>query len=140
MEIIDENLDSSGGLSISQEDENNLRSFAKWGQFLAVMGYISFGVLAIFAIVFLFRFLSDTSRIDLGIYTAIYFVFASVYFYPNRCLWQCCEDFINGVDFKFQADFENGVKKLKYFYNYVMVLIALQLLMILFTVFRTFIN
>jgi hypothetical protein len=86
MENTDYNVQEASQLVISNEINAYLRETAKWGNFLAIMGYIGIGLLVLLAIFMMVGFsaLSEYTKMPfpMGAFGAIYILIAVLYYFP----------------------------------------------------------
>ena len=83
-DILDEKTINTGGLSLSEEGKNHLNNGRSWALFLAIMGYISMGIMFIVAI-FMFvagSFMGNRLGMPSGVLGLVYLVLAAVYVVP----------------------------------------------------------
>ena len=86
---------------LSQEAQYYLEQAGKWASFLAIMGFIGFGILVIFSLFFLFMFRQMSQiRALLGIFMGITYLGAAfIVFFINYRLYQFALNIQRGIAF-----------------------------------------
>lgn len=87
---MEDNLQHEKPLEITEQIKNDLLNSAKWGKFLAIVGYVFMGIIAIFGIFFLFRNAPNPIGVNLPlqIMGVVYLIMAVVYYFPVTYLYR----------------------------------------------------
>lgn len=137
--ISDQPQQENNNLHINQNVKGYLLEAAKWGQFLAIMGYIFVGLMVIIAFVFMlsskyFPSLNTNGSLTLG-FGALYLLLSSLYMIPVTYLHRFSTQVKYGIINKDELNVEESFKNLKSLFKFsgisTIVLIGIYLLMFL---------
>ena len=126
------------GTALSVHDANTLRSTAKWGRFLSILGMIMVGLMvlmSLFAGTFMAAMMSMGGGMNgapVGMltttYTVIFLITAAIYFVPSLLLYQFSTRTLRALDGGFdQAQFSNGLQAHRRMYKFMGVLMIIVL-------------
>ncbi|HXB33253.1 MAG TPA: DUF5362 family protein [Puia sp.] len=135
-------------LSLDRESIDNLTETARWGKFLAILGFITIGLLVIFSFFIgaIFANLSalspypgtDTGAASstLGVFlTVIYLIVAVIYFFPCLYLFRYSVRMKAALNTNDQTKLNQSLKSQKMLYRYVgivtIIAISLELIFLL---------
>ena len=148
---MEQNQDTSlFGLSIDQDSKAHLAEAARWGKFLAIVGFIMCGLIIVFGIFFGSMFGTMSNRYgryeDLPMNTnglgammaIIYVIIAVVYFFPCLFLFRFANKMKNALATNTQNTLNSSFQNLKALFRYmgvitiiVLIIYALSLIVIL---------
>lgn len=141
MESIDANF-SKVELGVSEKAMADFKQSARWGTFLAVVGFVLSGFMVLAALVMLLlagRIPSSQLRglpFDTSVFAIIYLLMAVFYFFPNLYLIQYSSKMKNAIDQKDSNLLEQSAKNLKNMFQFVgistIVVIVLYIVLIMF--------
>lgn len=135
----DQPQQENNNLHINQNVKGYLLETAKWGQFLAIMGYIFVGLMVIIAFVFMlaskyFTGFNTNGSLTLG-FGALYLLLAGLYMIPVTYLHRFSTQVKYGIINKDELNVEESFKNLKSLFKFsgisTIVLIGIYLLMFL---------
>jgi Family of unknown function (DUF5362) len=136
-------------LSLDHESIEHLTETARWGKFLAIVGFITCGLIAIFSF-FIGSFLANSSALSSysgteirsassiggAFLTFIYLVVAVVYFFPCLFLFRYSVRMKAALNTNDQVKLNQSLKNQKLLYRYVgivtIIAVALEVLLLLF--------
>jgi uncharacterized membrane protein YjgN (DUF898 family) len=135
-------------LSLDRESIDHLTETARWGKFLAIMGFITCGLVVIFsffigAIFANFSALSPYPSTDMGaagstfgaFFTVIYLILAVIYFFPCLYLFRYSVRMKAALNTNDQTKLNQSLKSQKMLYRYVgivtIIVISLELIFLL---------
>jgi len=129
-------------LQIDQPVSGYLRETAKWAKFLAILGFIMCGLLAILAIFAgslmstAFGSMSDGTGMSGMILTIIYLIIAIIYFFPCLYLFHFANKMQRALRQNDQFFLTDSFKNLKSCYKYmgILMIIVLSFYVIIFIV------
>lgn len=142
MESLDSNLPREGRFFGTQEINGYLMETAKWGKFLAIVGYVGIGMmilLALFVMVGTSQFGNMIgTEVPMGAIGLIYIVLAAVYFFPVYYLHQFSIKTKRGLESQDLENLTSGFQNLKSLYKFMgifmIVILSLYALILLFAV------
>jgi phosphotransferase system glucose/maltose/N-acetylglucosamine-specific IIC component len=111
-------------LVFNDEIKGHLKETAKWGTFLAIMGYISVGLMTLVSLVLLAVRSTLTSFDRTGFlgkhpyFYLIYLVAALIYFFPVHLLYKFSSRAQKGLKFNDQSTINSSFKNLKLLYKF----------------------
>ena len=114
MENSEINLQSNDSLLMNDEIREYLLETARWGKFLAILGFIGLVLMVIF-IAFLLGFAGSGSE---SIIALVYILMTLLYYFPISYLYQFSVDITNGVNSNDQELFTSGLKNLKSLFKF----------------------
>ena len=135
--ISDQPQQENNNLHINKNVKGYLLETAKWGQFLAIMGYIFVGLMVIIAFVFIlaskyFPGLNTNGSFTLG-FGALYLLLSGLYMIPVTYLYRFSTQVKHGLINQDEINVEESFKKLKSLFKFsgilTIVLIGIYLLM-----------
>lgn len=143
-DVIDSSMNADTGIPL--EAKNLLNESARWGKILAIVGFVSIGLLVIVALfmgAYLGSMPEDLTGLGSGgvaMISVIYIVFAIIYFFPALYLYRFSSHTLSGVKNNSDELIIDGLRNLKSMMKYVgiltLIIIGLYvigiLLMILF--------
>ncbi|TRZ43769.1 DUF5362 family protein [Robertkochia solimangrovi] len=131
------------GLALTHKSIDFLKEVAKWGKFLAIVGFIGIGLMVILAFFYgaIFAFMPnyDDAMMAAGgsVFTIVYLVLAVIYFFPVYYLFKFSEKLkgaLNGNDsMMLQDGFEFLKKQFKYVGILMIVMLSLYGLIFIFS-------
>lgn len=96
---------------------------AKWGKFLAIMGYITIGLLMLGGLIAMVVFSSMDNliytKIPLSAMGAIYIIIGVVYFFPVNYLYKFSQNIRKGVVFNEEYTLTMGFQNLKSLFKFI---------------------
>ncbi len=114
MENSEINLESNNSILMNDEIREYLLETARWGKFLAILGFIGLVLMVIF-IAFLLGFAGSGSE---SIIAVVYILMTCLYYFPISYLYQFSVDITNGVNSNDQELFTSGLKNLKSLFKF----------------------
>jgi hypothetical protein len=144
MESLDSNIERENISFVSGEIKDYLVETAKWGKFLAIMGYIGIGFILIMALVVMGMgsFASDIvpgmGGMNMGAFGLIYIVIGAFYFFPVYYLHQFSIKIKQGLNTpdsqSLTAGFQNLKSLFKFMGIFTLVILSLYALGILIAI------
>lgn len=130
-------------LLLNNKITESLMSTAKWAKFLAIMGFIGCGLMAIggfFAsVAFSAMGRHSYSPVPPWVFSFIYLAMAVLYFFPTLKLFLFSNEMKNGIESNEENSITSGFKNLKSFFSllgiYTIVIISLYILLIIISIF-----
>jgi hypothetical protein len=136
MESLDQHLTGSD-LKITSDIKENLVTACKWSNFLAIMGFIGTGLMAIGGI---FMFIAAAAMpfggAQLGIMGFVYLLIAGLYLVPTLNLFKFARRTKSGIESTNQEEFENGIQNLKSLFKFtgIMTIVVISLYILIFII------
>lgn len=134
MDSLDRNTENNGWSELAK---NYLINCAKWGKFLAIIGFIGVGFMVLGAL-FMVGIGSapfGAGNIVGGVGAVMYLIMAAVYFFPCLYLYQFSTNMKAGIEANDQAQVESGLKNLEQMFRFVgiltIVFLSIYVLMII---------
>jgi hypothetical protein len=122
MENSEINSQSNDSILINDEIREYLKETAKWANFLAILGFIGLGLMAIAIIAMLFLNGSRSnnySNVGGSSFIAVFYILLAVlYYYPINYLYKFSVDITKGVNSNDQELFTSGFKNLKSLFKF----------------------
>jgi hypothetical protein len=122
MEGLDSNMVRENTSFINREVENYLAESAKWGKFLAIMGYIGIGLIVLVAIGVMAigsaSPLFPGMGMNMGAVGLIYIVIAAFYFFPVYYLHQFSLKIKQGLNSQDPQSITTGFQNLKSLFKF----------------------
>ena len=122
MENSEINSQSNDSILINDEIREYLKETAKWANFLAILGFIGLGLMAIAIIAMLFLNGSRSnnySNVGGSSFIAVFYILLAVlYYYPINYLYKFSVDITKGVNSNDQELFTSGFKSLKSLFKF----------------------
>jgi len=121
-----ENLETSQLSEQSFTDDNKIRDYlletAKWGRFLAIVGYVGIVLIVIIAIVMMIGFsalgsISDTD-VPMWILGGVYLIMALIYYFPVSYLFRFSDRMKYGLQVNDKQAITTGFMNLKSLYKF----------------------
>jgi hypothetical protein len=147
MESLDSNIQTENTSFITGEIRDYLTETAKWGKFLAIMGYVGIGLILIMAVVVigmgssfspLFPEGSGMGGMNMGFIGFFYIAFAAFYFFPVYYLHQFSIKIKDGLSIpgsqSIAAGFQNLKSLFKFMGIFTIVILSLYALIIIFAI------
>jgi hypothetical protein len=137
-ESIDQGLNlNSSELKVTEYIRKDLLTAAKWGKFLAIMGFVSIGLIFLGA---LGLFITAATVPFIGSQFAlmgfVYIVMAVVFVFPTLYLLRFSNSTKVGIESDKQAEFENGIENIRSLFKfigiYTIVIIGIYVLIFIF--------
>ena len=127
-QIIDDNL---GGFAFSSEIKSYLAETAKWGKFLAIVGFVFIGLMALFGL-FFGSFMSNFAGGELFpvspmIFTVMYLLIAALYFFPVLYLYRFSTKMQVALRLDNERDLTESFSNLKSLYKFMGIMTAVIL-------------
>lgn len=142
MESLDSNLPREGNFFGTQEIREYLSEAARWGKFLAIMGFIGIGLMVLAALFMMI----GTSQLDsipgmnfpMGAFGLIYVVIGALYFFPTYYLFQFSVKTREGLESQDSQELTHGFENLKSLFKFMgiftIIILSLYALIILFAI------
>ena len=137
MESLDKDF-SNSDLVISTQSKNFFKYAAKWASFLAIVGFVSLGLLVLGGLIMLFigsQFSGVLGGAPIAVFSLIYIGIAALYFFPIYYLFQFGQKIKKAVRSTNQNDLEAGFENLKSCFKFLgiftIVILSLYILMFL---------
>lgn len=116
----DQQVDNS--FANGSEISNYLKESAKWGKFLAIVGYVGIGLMVLLSIFVMIGFsiasqLADTG-FPMGLFGFVYLVIAAIYYFPVTYLYKFSIQMRNGLNANDQLTITDGFKNLKSLFKF----------------------
>lgn len=128
--------DAPQGLAINLRSEDFLRNAAKWGKFLAIMGFIMVALMVVFAL-FAGSLIGSAMSgmggngaagfMGSGFFTVFYLLFAILYFFPVLYLYKFSVKMQDGLRARNQESVAESFKNLKSLFKFMGVLTIILL-------------
>lgn len=138
-ESIDQGLNlTSSELKVTEYIRRDLTTAAKWGKFLAIIGFVLIGLMFIAALVMLISAANLPSFISGQFFLMgfIYIVMAVIFVFPTLYLLRFSNSTQIGLQSEKQVDFEFGIENLRSLFKfmgiYTIVVLGLYVLVIIF--------
>lgn len=133
-------IDDSFGMTLNDEIRSYIKEIAKWGYFLAILGFIFTGFIVIGALFagFMFGAMSDELGMGIsgGLISVLYLVLALVYFIPILYLFRFSSKarmaLQSGSDSELTEAFQNLKSHYKFIGILTIVILALYVIFFLF--------
>lgn len=135
--MYDINASSSSDIRLDTQMQQDLQSTARWGRFLAIVGFIMTGLLVFlsFFIGAIFNIashqggneLTGLSGINSTFITAMYLIIAVVYFFPCYYLYQFSSKMIRALPMRDEPLLKNSFQQLKNLFRFMGIITILML-------------
>lgn len=142
MEQNEEQTQLKENLVFNEEIKEHLKAGAKWGKFLAIMGYIGIGVMLLVSIIVMAMGPALSRMNNANVFERfrfvfiIYIVIAIVYLFPLTYLYRFCDKALNGIKYNDQNQINGSIKNLRLFFQFKGILLIIILaIYVLITVF-----
>ena len=118
--------------NIGEKGLEYLKEAAKWGKFLAIVGFVVVGLIAVGSL-FMGTIFSNLPQGDMplpfpsSILTVMYLLMALLYFFPTLYLYQFSTKTLEAIARKEDNLLENGLEKLKSLFKFMGVLTVIVL-------------
>ncbi|MBF9252945.1 hypothetical protein I2I11_06555 [Pontibacter sp. 172403-2] len=123
--------DTPQGLAIDWRSEDFLRNTAKWGKFLAIMGFIMIALMVVLAL-FMGSIMGSAMSgmggngaagfMGSGFFTVFYLIFALLYFFPVLYLYKFSTKMQDGLRTRDQESIAESFKNLKSLFKFMGIL------------------
>lgn len=118
-QIIDDNL---GGFALSSEIKSYLEETAKWGKFLAIVGFVFIGLMALFSL-FFGTLLSSLPGGELFpfnpmVFTIPFLLIVALYFFPVLYLYRFSTKMQTALHLNNESDLTESFSNLKSLYKF----------------------
>lgn len=131
-------------IAFNEEIKDHLKVSAKWGNFLAIVGYIGIGFMFLISIG-VTAMGTVISRLDttgtfekFKFVLIIYFLIAIIYLFPTTYLYRFSNKILNGIKYNNQNLVDGGFKNLKLFFQFtgilLIVVLSIYVLIIIFAI------
>ena len=122
MENFDNNVQGEHSFINSTEITNYLMETAKWGKFLAIVGYVSIGILILIAI-FMMIGLSTMSNLTgaefpMGVFGFMYIIIGALYYFPVNYLYKYAVQIKKGLKSNDITTITAGFQNLKSLFKF----------------------
>lgn len=122
MENFDNNVQGEHTFFNNTEITNYLMETSKWGKFLAIVGYISIGILVLLAI-FMMIGLSTMGNLTgtefpMGVFGFTYIILGAMYFFPVNYLYKFSVQIKKGLNSKDITTITAGFQNLKSLFKF----------------------
>jgi hypothetical protein len=124
MQTLDSNMANDSTSLLTGEIKNYLLETAKWGKFLAIVGYVGIGLMLVIAISIM-AVGSSTSQLfpgmmgmNMGFFGLIYIVIAAFYFFPVYYLHQFSLKIAAGLSGQNSQNITVGFQNLKSLFKF----------------------
>ncbi|MBE0649702.1 MAG: hypothetical protein IH595_02565 [Bacteroidales bacterium] len=144
MEQTEELTKEKKQLIFNDEIKRDVAETAKWGTFLAILGYIGVGLILLGSVIMMAVWSAISAMDHSGFLgrskylVIIYFIFAIIYFFPVHFLYKFSSKAKDGLRFNDQKQMTASFKNLKSLYQYTgilaIVILALYTVIIVFGV------
>lgn len=142
MENIENTTIPEETISLGNEISSYLAETTRWGKFLAIMGYIGAGLLALLGLFFMVGTSAAAALTDVdfpvGLFGLLYVALAAVYYFPSTYLYRFSVMIQKGIDSGDQQSVTGGFKNLKSLFRFMgiftIVLLSLYALVIVVAV------
>lgn len=134
MENIEINTTQNETFAVNREIKLYLAETAKWGNVLAIVGYVAMGIMALASLVMIvaFSFIDMETAFPMWILGIVYLVFAGIYYIPVTYLYRFSNQMklaVHRNDEKlYTSGFANLKSLFKFFGIFTFVLLGLYLL------------
>lgn len=122
MENFDNNVQGGHTFINSTEITNYLLETAKWGKFLAIVGYVSIGLLGLLAIFMMIGFstISELSGADfpMGAFGFFYIIMGAMYYFPVTYLYKYAVQMKKGLKSNDITTITSGFQNLKSLFKF----------------------
>lgn len=122
MENFDNNVQGGHTFINSTEITNYLLETAKWGKFLAIVGYVSIGLLALLAIFMMVGFstISELSGADfpMGAFGFFYIIMGAMYYFPVTYMYKYAVQIKKGLKSNDITTITSGFQNLKSLFKF----------------------
>jgi hypothetical protein len=131
MENFENNTPIENPMLNNREINSYLLEASKWGQFLAIVGYVAMGLLVIVAIVMMFALSAISqfagSGFPMGLVGLVYVLLAVVYYFPVTYLYKFSVQMKQAILMQNEALLASGFKNLKSLFKFLGVLTIVML-------------
>jgi hypothetical protein len=142
MDTLDSNITRENTLFSSNEIASYLLETARWGKFLAIMGYIGIGLILLIAIFVMAigsasqLFPGMALGMGMGAFGMIYIVIAALYFFPVYYLHQFSIKIKQGLTSQDPQNITTGFQNLKSLFKFmgIFVIVILSIYAVIFAV------
>lgn len=118
-------------IEITDQIRHNLMITAKWGKFLAILGYVMIGLLVIIGIVMMvtnFNMFEELGvRPAMGLFGIIYWAIAAIYYFPVTYLYRFSNKIKSGLILVDQTHITNAFSNLKSFFKFTGIMMIVML-------------
>lgn len=122
MENFDNNVQGEHSFINSTEITNYLMETAKWGKFLAIVGYVSIGLLGLLAIFMMIGMstISEFSGADfpMGAFGFFYIIMGALYYFPVTYLYKYAVQIKKGLKSNDITTITSGFQNLKSLFKF----------------------
>lgn len=124
------NQDAIFDFGIDDTAQSHMMETARWGKFLAIVGFIGMGILVVISLFALAgasalsRAMGTSNFISLFI---VYFVLAAVYFYPTFALFKFSQKLKPALAHRNQQLFNEAMGYLKNMFRYIGIVVIIML-------------
>ncbi|MGB9745321.1 MAG: hypothetical protein ACPLXM_00125 [Bacteroidales bacterium] len=142
MEDLENKNTQENFMLIDQEIKDYLLESARWGKFIAIVGYIGIGFLIIIGLIFMagFSFASRFSgaRFPMVIAGFVYILLAIVYFFPVNYLYAFSDQMKKGFESNNRQTLASGFSNMKSMFKFIgiltIVILSIYALILLFAI------
>ena len=132
-----ENIENKSTTETSIFNLNEIKGFlfetAKWGKFIAIVGYVGMGIMIILGLLVMIgkssfgQFTGHNSTV--GILGIIYIIMAIIYYFPVTYLYKFSKQIRNGLLANDELSITTGFSNLKSLFKFTAILIIVMLAM-----------
>ena len=112
METLDNDVTATEGIVINSNGKANLLESSKWGNFLAIVGFVMLGLMVLGGLFVMVAGASIGSG-QFGMFGIIYIIVAALYFFPILYLFNFARKIKTGLSNGSQADVDTALENLK---------------------------
>ena len=142
MENLENNLPVENSMMNNMEIKSYLMETAKWGKFLAIVGYVVMGLLVLLAIVMMFAMSVVSqfaqSKFPLWMLGLVYILLAGIYYIPVTYLYKFSVQMQKAIQMQNEGLLTSGFQNLKSLFKFkgifTIVMLAIYVLAILIAV------
>lgn len=120
-------------VQLDQQSFSLLGESARWAKFIAILGFIFCGFLVLIALfagsmfASMSQSLGDLSSIGGAVFTAVYFVFAIISFFPNLYLYRFAVRMQTAIRMNEQMKVQESFRNLKAYFRFIGILFIIIL-------------
>ncbi|QKG81055.1 DUF5362 family protein [Tenuifilum thalassicum] len=138
METIENAQNQTNEMRINNEVKNYLIETAKWGKFLAIVGYVFLGIIVLVGLLFIVgvSWLNSFSANPARFAGVIYFIIALVYYFPINFLHKFSNSIRNGLESDSETMVTFGFQNLKSLFKFmgIITIIVLAIYVLFFLI------
>ncbi len=131
MDTLDNNITSQENLRIGAADKQNLNEMVRWARFIAIVGFVMLGIMALAMVSMLslsssnpFMRNSDASPVLMAL---IFLLGIAIYFFPIYYLFKAAKGIKRGLNSNDEVSLSDGFANLKSHYKFIGILMVVVL-------------